>query len=41
VATRYDKLECRYQATLTVVSILGWLRAKPDHDLGTRLRASS
>lgn len=40
VATRYDKLECRYQATLTVASILDWLRAKPDPDLGTRLRAS-
>jgi transposase len=40
VATRYDKLECRYQATLTVASILDWLRAKPDRDRGTRLRAS-
>jgi hypothetical protein len=30
VATRYDKLRCRYQATLTVASILDWLRAKPD-----------
>jgi transposase len=40
VATRYDKLECRYQATLTVASILDWLRAKPDRDPGTRLRAS-
>lgn len=30
VATRYDKLECRYRATLTVASILDWLRAKPD-----------
>jgi len=40
VATRYDKLACRYQATLTVASILDWLRAKPDRDRGTRLRAS-
>jgi hypothetical protein len=40
VATRYDKLECRYQATLTVASILDWLRAKPDRDPGTRLCAS-
>jgi transposase len=40
VATRYDKLECRYQATLTVASILDWLRAMPDRDPGTRLRAS-
>jgi transposase len=30
VATRYDKLRCRYEATLTVASILDWLRAKPD-----------
>jgi hypothetical protein len=40
VATRYDKLACRYQATLTVASILDWLRAKPDRDPGIRLRAS-
>jgi transposase len=30
VATRYDKLKRRYEATLTVASILDWLRAKPD-----------
>jgi transposase len=30
VATRYDKLRCRFEATLTVASILDWLRAKPD-----------
>jgi hypothetical protein len=30
VATRYDKLKNRYQATLTVASILDWLRARPD-----------
>jgi transposase len=30
VATRYDKLKRRYQATLTIASILDWLRAKPD-----------
>jgi hypothetical protein len=40
VATRYDKLERRYQATLTVASILDWLRAKPDRDPGIGLRAS-
>jgi transposase len=26
VATRYDKLACRYQATVTVAAINGWLR---------------
>jgi len=30
VATRYDKLKTRYQATVTVASIIIWLRAKPD-----------
>lgn len=30
VATRYDKLKHRYQATVTVASIMIWLRAKPD-----------
>jgi hypothetical protein len=30
VATRYDKLRRRYEATLTIASILDWLRAKPD-----------
>jgi transposase len=30
VATRYDKLKRRCQATLTVASILDWLRAEPD-----------
>jgi transposase len=30
VATRYGKLRCRHEATLTVASILDWLRAKPD-----------
>jgi hypothetical protein len=30
VATRYDELERRYQASLTVASILDWLRARPD-----------
>lgn len=31
VATRYDKLASRYMATVTLASILDWLRAKPDH----------
>jgi len=30
VATRYDMLKFRYEATLTVASILDWLRTKPD-----------
>jgi transposase len=30
VATRYDKLACRYQATVCVADILIWLRARPD-----------
>jgi transposase len=30
VATRYDKLAVRYQATITVADIFVWLRAKPD-----------
>ena len=30
VATRYDKLKQRYEATVTVASIMIWLRAKPD-----------
>ncbi|MFE9203378.1 hypothetical protein [Micromonospora sp. NPDC007230] len=30
VATRYDKLACRYRATGQNVDILIWLRAKPD-----------
>jgi transposase len=30
VATRYDKLASRYQATHTVASIMDWLRARPD-----------
>ncbi|GAA2529736.1 hypothetical protein GCM10010201_31240 [Pilimelia columellifera subsp. columellifera] len=30
VATRYDKLASRYQATLTIASIMDWLRAAPD-----------
>lgn len=30
VATRYDKLKSRYEATVTVASIIVWLRAKPD-----------
>ncbi len=30
VATRYDKLRTRYEATVTIASIIVWLRAKPD-----------
>lgn len=30
VATRYDKLRARYHATVTIASIMIWLRAKPD-----------
>ena len=30
VATRFDKLACRYQATVTVADIFIWLRARPD-----------
>jgi transposase len=34
VATRYDKLGARYQATITVADIFIWLRAKPDQPHG-------
>jgi transposase len=30
VATRYDKLGCRYRATVQIADIFIWLRAKPD-----------
>jgi transposase len=30
VATRYDKLKDRYAATVTIASIMVWLRARPD-----------
>ena len=30
VATRYDKRKDRYHATVTIASIMIWLRAKPD-----------
>jgi len=30
VATRFDKLAVRYQATITVADIFIWLRARPD-----------
>ena len=30
VATRYDKLACRYRATVQIADIFIWLRAKPD-----------
>ncbi|MEU7873131.1 transposase [Dactylosporangium sp. NPDC049140] len=38
VATRYDKLKCRYQATITVASIVIWLRAKPDRTTSRSVR---
>jgi transposase len=31
VATRFDKLACRYQATVCVADIFIWLCARPDH----------
>jgi hypothetical protein len=34
VATRYDKLACRYQATVTIADIFIWLRARPDQPRG-------
>jgi transposase len=34
VATRYDKLGVRYQATITIADIFIWLRAKPDQPRG-------
>jgi hypothetical protein len=30
VATRYDRLACRYAATVCVADIFIWLRAQPD-----------
>jgi hypothetical protein len=30
VATRFDKLADRYQATITIADIFIWLRARPD-----------
>jgi len=35
VATRYDKLAVRYQATVTVADIFIWLRAQPDRRSGS------
>ncbi len=35
VATRYDKLACRYRATVQIADIFIWLRAKPDHSAAT------
>jgi transposase len=40
VATRYDKLAARYQATITVADIFIWLRAKPDRTPGIAQEAS-
>jgi transposase len=34
VATRFDKLAARYQATITVADIFIWLRARPDRSRG-------
>jgi transposase len=34
VATRFDKLACRYQATLAIADIFIWLRARPDQPRG-------
>ena len=34
VATRFDKLAVRYQATITVADIFIWLRARPDRCRG-------
>jgi transposase len=34
VATRYDKLADRYQATITIADIFIWLRARPDRPRG-------
>jgi transposase len=34
VATRYDKLAVRYQATVCVADIFIWLRARPDRPRG-------
>jgi transposase len=33
VATRYDKLACRYRATVQIADIASWLRARPDRPL--------
>jgi hypothetical protein len=34
VATRFDKLAVRYQATIAVTDIFIWLRARPDRSRG-------
>ena len=34
VATRFDKLAVRYQATIAVADIFIWLRARPDRTRG-------
>jgi transposase len=34
VATRFDKLACRYQATIMIADIFIWLRARPDRPPG-------
>jgi transposase len=34
VATRFDKLACRYQATIAIADIFIWLRARPDRSPG-------
>jgi hypothetical protein len=40
VATRFDKLAVRYQATIAVADIFIWLRAKPDRTPGIDQEAS-
>jgi transposase len=34
VATRFDELACRYQATVCVADVFIWLRARPDQPRG-------
>ncbi|MGH9003930.1 MAG: hypothetical protein ACRDYV_12455, partial [Acidimicrobiia bacterium] len=34
VATRFDKLADRYQATIIIADIFIWLRARPDRSQG-------
>jgi transposase len=39
VATRFDKLACRYQATVAIADIFIWLRARPDQPVRLPARA--
>jgi transposase len=36
VATRFDKLACRYQATVTIADLFIWLRARPEQPSSRR-----